>query len=325
MSDIFFDIPGNPPPEKARGGFFQGDRGIRIRYGVFGATGRPMKGTIVAFTGRNEALEKYFETITDLSKRGFSVAIMEWRGQGGSGRMLNDPQRGYVEGFSAYLADIDKFFSEVVLPDCRGPYYVLAHSTGSLMALAAVPSLINRVRRMVLIAPLINSESIPFSITNMRRVTGFARRLGLGHLYLGGGSWAPIPFSLNELTSDEARYSRNTQLYKTFPQLSLGSPTIGWVHAVTSASEMIQTPDFCEKVHMPILFIAAGADTVVSTRAIERYARRLRSASIVTIDGAQHEVLQESDFYREQFFAAFDAFIPGSGAEGALPGETAAA
>ena len=36
------------------------------------------------------------------------------------------------------------------------------------------------------------------------------------------------------------------------------------------------------------------------------------AGSIVTIDRAQHEILQERDYLREQFFAAFDAFIPGS-------------
>ena len=33
---------------------------------------------------------------------------------------------------------------------------------------------------------------------------------------------------------------------------------------------------------------------------------------MLTIDGARHEILQEADVYREQFLAAFDAFVPGS-------------
>ena len=61
-----------------------------------------------------------------------------------------------------------------------------------------------------------------------------------------------------------------------------------------------------------MLFIAAGADAVVSTPAIEHYVRRVKSGSLLTIDGARHEILQEADIYREQFFAAFDAFVPGS-------------
>jgi lysophospholipase len=32
----------------------------------------------------------------------------------------------------------------------------------------------------------------------------------------------------------------------------------------------------------------------------------------VVIVGAQHELMMERDAFREQFWAAFDAFIPGS-------------
>ena len=45
---------------------------------------------------------------------------------------------------------------------------------------------------------------------------------------------------------------------------------------------------------------------------MEAYARRLRVGSLLMIDGAQHEILQEADIYREQLLAAFDAFIPGN-------------
>ena len=106
---------------------------------------RPLKGTVVILPGRNECIEKYFETARNLSERGFSTATLDWRGQGGSDRLLRDPQRGHVQSFYDYARDLDQFFEEVVLPDCRGPYYVLAHSTGSLIALLASPSLINRV------------------------------------------------------------------------------------------------------------------------------------------------------------------------------------
>jgi len=58
--------------------------------------------------------------------------------------------------------------------------------------------------------------------------------------------------------------------------------------------------------------IAAGADRVVSTKAVEAYTRHLRLGSLLMIDGARHEILQEQDIYREQLLAAFDAFIPGT-------------
>jgi lysophospholipase len=51
---------------------------------------------------------------------------------------------------------------------------------------------------------------------------------------------------------------------------------------------------------------------VVSTPAIEEFAIRLRAGSHLIVAGAQHEILMEQDRYRGQFWAAFDAFVPGT-------------
>ena len=74
---------------------------------------------------------------------------------------------------------------------------------------------------------------------------------------------------------------------------------------------MATDSEFLAEIHVPMLFVAAGADRVVSTRAIEDCARRMRSASLLTIDGSRHEILQEADIYREQMLAATKAFMLG--------------
>ena len=73
------------------GGFMTARDGLRLRYARFAATGRPLKGTVVILPGRNECIEKYFETIRDLSARGLGSAIVDWRGQGDSGRTAARP------------------------------------------------------------------------------------------------------------------------------------------------------------------------------------------------------------------------------------------
>jgi lysophospholipase len=273
---------------------------------------------VVIFPGRNESIEKYFETIGELQARGFGVALFDWRGQGGSQRLTRNPRRGYVRSFQDHLADIDAFVSEILLPDCRAPFYLLGHSTGALTALLAAPRLTNRVRRMVLLAPLLTMERIPVSMTTLRRVTGFLTRLGFGRMFVARGQRKPQAqaFETNIVTSDPKRFARNQAIYAEHPALGLGATTVGWVHAACVASQQVNTREFLRGNRIPTLFVAAGADTLVSTRAIEDYARRLRGASLVTIDGAKHEILQEADRYRAQFWAAFDAFIPGEGADG---------
>jgi lysophospholipase len=64
-----------------------------------------------------------------------------------------------------------------------------------------------------------------------------------------------------------------------------------------------------------MLVFAAGADRVVSTPHIERFGNRLKAGRVIVLDHSEHEILQERDSIRQQFWAAFDAFIPGSAGE----------
>jgi lysophospholipase len=121
----------------------------------------------------------------------------------------------------------------------------------------------------------------------------------------------PPTFEGNVLTSDPERFRRNAAIYEQHPELGLGAPSVAWVNAACKAAAMATDSEFLAQIHVPVLFVAAGADRVVSTRAIEDCARRMRSASLLTIDGARHEILQEADVYREQMLAATKAFMLG--------------
>ena len=315
MPDFIFETPGNPMPENASAGFFTAPDGRRLRYACFKAVARPLKGTVVVLQGRNECIEKYFETVRDLSARGFGVATFDLRGQGGSDRLLPDRERGHVLDFDDYAADLEPFFRTIVLPDCRGPYYILAHSTGALVALTAAPALQSRVERMVLSAPLLGLPDGKISARNAERLASAMHAFGLGASYISGGprELEPTPFESNVLTHDPVRYERNLALYRWYPEFALGGVTASWVRAVFKAAARVRAPGFAAALKIPVLVVAAGAEQVVDPAAGERFGRSLRAGGLLTIDGARHELMQEADIYREQFLAAFDAFVPGSG------------
>jgi lysophospholipase len=314
MSAPLFETLGNIMPEDISAHYLRTADGRQIRYALMTTDVRPFKGTVIILHGRNECIEKYFETMADLAERGFATATFDWVGQGGSSRLLKDPVRGHIKSFHDYVKDFDFFFEEVILPDCRGPFYVLAHSTGSLIALQAAPQMINRVRRMVLCAPLLGLTNQPFSHGQIRRLSGILRTIGLGGIYMAGGPRPreTLPFIGNKLTSDHARYRRNSLLYEEHPELALGGPTASWVNASCKAIDEVTNTAFKAKIQIPILIIAAGGDEIVSNHSIEQFTRGLRSGALVTVDGGKHELLQESNFYRNQVLAAFDAFVPGT-------------
>ena len=105
VSELLHETPGNPLPEGARAGLLRTHDGKKLRYARFDATERPLKGTVVLLPGRNESIEKYFETIADLTRRGLAVATLDWRGQGLSDRLLRNRERGHVDRFDSYVRD----------------------------------------------------------------------------------------------------------------------------------------------------------------------------------------------------------------------------
>ncbi|ABD86335.1 alpha/beta fold hydrolase [Rhodopseudomonas palustris] len=306
-------IPANPVPEDAVSGFIKTPDGAELRFARWPPpSGR--KGTVCVFTGRGEQIEKYFETVRDLRDRGFAVAIIDWRGQGHSSRRLRDPRKGYVRDFSDFETDVEAFVQQVVLPDCPPPHFALAHSMGGAVLLRIAHSGKRWFDRIVLSAPMID---LPGRATTLpvRLLLRSLRLAGQGGNYVPGGNdqlAGSGPFADNQLTSDPVRYARNAAILAEDPTLGIGSPTVAWADTAFRAMHGFKAVNFPARIRQPILMMAASHDTVVSTPAIEEMAYHLRGGAHLVIAGAKHEILQEQDRYRGQFWAAFDAFVPGT-------------
>jgi lysophospholipase len=306
-------IPANPVPEGAVTGTVKTSDGRELRFARFPPPpGR--KGTVCLFQGRAEFIEKYFEVVRDLQARGFAVATLDWRGQGLSDRVLSDPRKGHVKSFSEYDQDLDAFMKQVVLPDCPPPFFALAHSTGGAILMRALAHGRRWFDRAVMTSPLL-AVRLPGSPRVAHLTVQFMRLFGMGTSYLPGGgatAMSSLPFPGNLLTSDPVRYARAGAIVEAEPALGLGSPTVAWVHAAFKATAEFADPSYPTNMRQPLLIVAAGQDEVVSTPAIEQFAVRLRAGSHLIVAGARHELMMEQDRFRGQFWAAFDAFVPGS-------------
>lgn len=304
----------NPVPPDTKCGTAYTPDAVALRHAHWKARRAPYKGTVILLQGRAEYIEKQYETATDLTGLGFDVVAFDFRGQGGSGRMLHDGKRGYVDSFDQYVIDLDTIMKEVALPDCRPPYFILAHSTGSLVALVASPVLGNRIQRMVLCSPLIRFGSVPIGQSVTKYLSGFLSVFGFGEVYMTGGpdTSGNRSFVDNRLTSDMKRFERNRDFALQHPELAIGGPTAAWVFAACQAMDRVSDPDFISDLHIPTMLVTAGQDRVVSNEAAEMFGRAMRSGRAIAIDGARHELLQERDIYRQQLLAAFCAFVPGT-------------
>lgn len=309
-------IPENPVPEGATAGTLRTRDGVSLRFARFDPPpGR--RGTVCLFHGRTEFIEKYFEVVRDLRARGFGVATLDWRGQGLSQRRLADARKGHITSFMEYERDIETFVKEVVLPDCSPPFYAIGHSMGATILIRTAYRGRRWFDRIVLSAPMIDLPALRAG--RMARLTAhWMWLLGLGSASVPAGRAVATlgmqPFAVNPLTSDPVRYERTRAILTAEPRLAVGLPTVSWVNAAFRTMEAFAAPAYPASLRQPMLIVAAGQDSVVSTPAIEQFAMRMRAGGHIVIAGAKHELMMERDLFREQFFAAFDAFVPGSAA-----------
>ncbi len=311
-------IARNPIPSGAVAGAFSGRDGKKLRYACWPPTGPVRRGTICLFGGRTEFIEKYFEVIADLRLRGFAVATMDWRGQGGSVHLLKNKRKGHIDHFDTFNYDLAEFMRQVVLPDCPPPFFALAHSMGANILLSAARMRSNWFERMVLVSPMLQLAEVqlPFPQSLARSAAEVLSFFGLERTYVPGGSDLSLEemgvFEDNPLTTDYDRFHRTAAILETAPELGLGAPTIGWLRAAYRSMRLVTSKEFPAKVQVPVLIFSAGNDRVVSTQAIEAFASRLKNGSHIVISGAEHEILQEKNEMRHQFWAAFDAFMLGN-------------
>ena len=307
--------PDNPPPPNGVEEAIRAADGVRLRTVRWEATSGP-RGTVAVLGGRAEFIEKYFEVASDLLARGFAVALMDWRGQGGSQRLLRNAKKGHVDDFSDYGRDLDALVHSILAPHCPRPWYGLCHSMGAAALLIAAADGRCPFDRLVLTSPMIAVKGLSHRGPKRFLAEGL-EALGLGGMFAPGGASETVylgPFTGNGLTSDRVRFARIAGVLAAAPEIRLRGPTIGWVSAAFRAMRRFEEPNFPRVITTPTLIVASGMDRVVDVAAAERFAARMRAGRMVVVDGAEHEILIERDLFRDQFWAAFDAFVPGPAA-----------
>ncbi|MFO1185349.1 MAG: alpha/beta hydrolase [Bauldia sp.] len=304
----------SPIPADGVTGNILADDGVGLRYAVWRGSGE-RRGTVCILQGRAECIEKYFEVVSELRGRGFAVAAVDWRGQGGSERLLRSARKGHVERFADYQRDLIALLEQIVVPDCPPPYFVLAHSMGGLVALHAARRQVQHIARMVLLSPMLRLMGIMPRSLLAAAAAGALRRIGFGDLRLPGREAMAVDRRLflgNRNTSDPVRYERFADLLRQAPHLAVGAATLGWFATARRAMADVQRDGFGAAIAIPTLLLTAGADEVVDNAVADRLAKALRAGASLEIPGARHEILFERDSIRSLFWAAFDAFIPGS-------------
>ncbi len=305
-----FATPGNPVPPDPIVSVARTRDGLSLRVARW--TVREARGTITVAIGRSEFIENYFEIVRALLARRFDVIVFDWRGQGLSDREIAGRRRGHVSSFAGYHRDLLAIEVQILRSFAPRPWFALGHSMGAALLLDQAHHGTSPFERLILSAPMIGLP-LPY-LGAKRAVIRALNAVGFGTWFIPGGSERSLltrGFEANVLTGDRRQFDRLVAASTQLPRLAVGSPTVRWLANAFALTRRFADPRYSVATTTPILIVAAGADRIVDTAATERFAIRLKAGRCVTIPNARHQVIMERDEMTAQFWAAFDAFIPG--------------
>lgn len=278
-----------------------------------GFTAREHRRAIVLVSGFMDSYLKYSELIYDLFFSGYDVFMYDHRGQGLSGRILDNVDKVYVEQFDYYVDDLDTFWQQNIIPRGYQQLYLLGHSMGGAITalfLARHPQAVNAV---ALSAPMMGIN-LPMPRWCAKAITKlFEYWPVLSQAY---ALWRnkPFPFAANMLTHSKVRYQAFIDLYNQQAAIRLKGPTFHWVHEGLAAEERIlaEVGKYC----LPILLLQAGKEILVSNRAqaafyqgINQFGHCNQRHEFRQFKEAHHELLFEIDEIRSQVLQEILSFF----------------
>jgi len=288
---------------------YKGVNSVDIHYAHF-THKDPACPALVIVPGRSEGYLKYQELAFDLYTQGYSIFIIDHRGQGLSQRLLTNPNKGYVEDFQDYVDDLQYFIENIVVKYCSTKPFLLAHSMGGAIATRFMQDSPNSIKAAVIASPMLGFNSgflpqvIAKSLINVK--------LAINELFSktpwyfwGQEDYALTAFSKNKLSHCEIRYNNFTDLYENNKQIQLGGVTSHWLAQSITAQEELFTK--IPLLVTPILLLQAGSDCIVSQQAQNDFCRQLHGLQPQScpdgipsrIEGAYHELFFEVDGYRD--------------------------
>jgi len=278
--------PGTPPHPFPPGTTEQTLSTGGVRLHLRASPGAPARPALFLVPGYTDHAGRYPDLFAHFHARGHAVWGMDLRGHGRS-----SGQRGYVPRFEAYLDDLAAALSTARATCPAAGWVLLGHSTGGLIALAAL---------------LARGAEAPFDA-----VAGVVVTCPL--LRLGGASARPWQRAVGAVA---ARVMPRLSLPVTAPyphshdpeqvRLRAADPLIfhrvnaRWYHEVRTAAARVLAR--AETLSAPALGLQAGADPVVDPAATRDFIARCPRGRYVEYPDMYHEILLEQErakVYRE--------------------------
>ncbi|WP_240320791.1 alpha/beta hydrolase [Sphingomonas crusticola] len=264
----------------------------------------PARGSILFLNGRGDFIEKYLEPLIHWHEQGWTVAGFDWRGQGGSGRLLADPLICHQLDFDPMVQDLAGFVAQWAATT-PAPHVIVAHSMGAHLTLRMLARGTHVIDAAILASPMIDIRVMGVPGWALRWLAGLASLAGLAERPVSRKDIGDVG---GRMTSCPERRADKAWWKASRPELASGVASWSWVRAARTSIRRLRRRDIAA-LDIPVLVITSQRDPVVDVRAIARLARTLPEAELMQVPGGGHELLREANARRLPIMARIDAFL----------------
>jgi lysophospholipase len=280
-------------PASSNAYWMQTEDNVRVRVGAYGCEGES-KGTILLMLGRFGYVERYGRVAKAFARHGFATAVIDWRSQGLSDRIAEDPLAGHINSFSDYQKDVQALIEAADSLDLPKPYFLIGVSMGACIGLRAM------FNGLLVVSAAFISPMWGIRMTTAQRIAAWPlswafKQFGVGQKYVPGESGAiyvlETPFEENNLTHNNAMYDYWVDQAKKAPQLQIGGPTMAWLYSALSECRSLSkmpSPD------TPCITFCGELDQLVDNSSIKRRMAVWPNGEFSMIRNAKHDVLTET-------------------------------
>lgn len=284
-------------PGDVRAYWINADDKVRLRVAHWASEGLA-KGTVFVFQGRTENIEKYGRTAEALHLAGYGVFAIDWRGQGLSDRLTDDPMTGHVVLFSDYQKDVAAMRRAAEALDLPKPWYLIGHSLGACVGLRAIIEGLP-VAACAFTAPLWGVNLSAFQRLAAWPLSWAAQFVGMGHVYAPGTRGESYvlhtDFEDNRLTHDPDMYQYYIRISVALVDQQLGGPSMGWLFQTlkeTRSLSKLPSPD------IPCITFCGAEDSIVAIPGAKDRMARWQRGKFELVENARHDVLYETSRIR---------------------------
>lgn len=295
---------------------FIGSKLVPIHYAKYTSNEQSNR-CLIILPGRSEPLEKYAEVVHDLNTGSlageYKFFLLDHRGQGSSGRMIEkDPLdyfKGHVDQFENYSNDVKIFFDLIVNNSGCTEKNLLAHSLGAGIAVDFMQKNPEYIDRAFLSSPMLKIQTEPYSYSIARTIVLASMAGGLGNKFAIGQKTynGERNFELNRFTNSKARYDMTMDIFDTYPQARLGGVTNRWLNEVMSGTWRLRFK--YSELKIPLRVAHAGIEMYSDKSEMIKLCEEAPYCNRMYLETSKHEVLMDKDINRNRVFSELEKFF----------------